>query len=621
MPAPKLAIAITDERLSEIYEHLAARRVAKGRAALEDFVELIPQLHPEIRNSAQLLALFAIWGDVDPGYLEPVRITVKNKFPPSVRAAMAFRDAVAIRLIDGLIAMHEQRPKDAIPEFILVNRARDVYHPDQITVAAHCMARCYRDCGEYEAAESSVEQALQLSRHPAQSAVISLLKVWLLYHRYDRKDRGRATDEERQIRKQAESVLRKAVLALSSTDDYITLGNLFAMIARRWRRLGQYRDATEVYKQDALPRFEDAFKKLGIRHPNHRRACANAGFCSRLVALRIETNLEPRLMKEKTEGYLLEVQDACDKIASRTPSLAKVVGLLRQEIEARIVVLSRETSKDYTTAREEIRQYRRRAQKWLAEAKEMKIPLQRGLGMSSIYLAYYYLDVGNLTAAAAEAKEALEISGSDNPLLSARAYVVLSVIENRHAERKISEQDSRDHLKTAEQHARRAIESAQAANHPGVIAKSMTWLGITLASQQYHTPKARRDALNACEVAAGILERSNRADYIWEDFLTLKSKLFGLAAGKSEIRDWLIGRSPLTLRDMEVLVANIVWRRHGKDLRATRDELGIGEDALHRILSDPGHLRPKTKRNDEKGLISSLRRSSERVSSKGGNPK
>jgi tetratricopeptide (TPR) repeat protein len=589
---PQPAIVIPDETLDQLIDDLATRRIRAGLERLRTFVGMIGELCPEIPNAAQLLTLFTMWADVDPSCLPDLNQAIETHFPVSTDSQMKFCDTIAVRLARGLINMHEQRPESAISYLEPVYGVKDaIRYPDQAIVAAYCLSRCKRDAGQYEEAKSWVEEALRLSRalpdRAKQQAVISLMQAWLLQQTSEKSE-----EQARQDVEVAREILKNAERELLDTDDHITIGNLHAMIARRWRRLGNYKDASEVYEEKVLPRFQRAHEEYGISHPNHRRALANAGFCARLVALREDKNLRSRRMTRTKEAFLYEVKCDLDLTHSH-PELQRL-------IERKLQAWAPGTEKDLTSAEEDIKRNRNRAERRLIEAKNMEVP-GRGLGMSSIYLAYLYIDMknkkNNLDLARDQAQDAQRVAGSDNLLLGARASAVQCVIENCLAEKSTSEVDRLAYLTTAERHARHAVKGARAANHPGVIAKSLTWLGITLARKGFHEPTARSEAFALCQEAGMILEKAKRGDYIWEDFMTLKHELFKAEAGKAEIHDWLLGMRKLTLEDLENYVVTIVWKRRAQDARQAQEELQVTREKFHRILSRAGHHIPKTRRN------------------------
>jgi hypothetical protein len=214
-------------------------------------------------------------------------------------------------------------------------------------------------------------------------------------------------------------------------------------------------------------------------------------------------------------------------------------------------------------------------------------------------LAYLYLDEGGYELADKFADEAEKVAADGDDLLMARARVVRCIRENRLADSTAEDDQRRAHLRSAETYARDSIEYARRAKHPGVLAKALTWLGMTLVSGGTDSPDAVSDATASCREAAEQLRDSHRGDYIWDDFLTLKSRLFEERYARSEVIDWVLGLKAIRMEDFEAYVIKVVWEKHDRKIGPAASELGIRPRRVEDILRRTGHIKPERWRNPD----------------------
>ncbi|MEO8025558.1 MAG: tetratricopeptide repeat protein, partial [Bryobacteraceae bacterium] len=252
-------MGITVQYLASLRDDLVARRIGEGIRKLEQCRELLGHLDPQQENAAAFVGQLAQWVDVGFGSHQQVR-KLLDLFPAAVRSALSLRDYVHLRMAEGLIEMSDERTASALRhyEFVL-SVANDVDDQSMIAIAHFWTGRCYRKSGRYDEATVAGQRAIEIARALGYSRMVAIMQVmesWLLFQK------GRSTDAVR--------ILKEAEAALSSTDDYISLGNIHSAYGRISRRDGKY-DQAIAHGARAV----EEYRKHRSPHRNLARALAN----------------------------------------------------------------------------------------------------------------------------------------------------------------------------------------------------------------------------------------------------------------------------------------------------------------------------------------------------------
>src|ERR1700686_3011518 len=91
--------------LRQLQQHVAAREIELGIAAIQSHDPLIQQLVPTQKNAAQLLAQLAIWTDI--GYSGPPLNQLLRLFKDAggLRSQLPIVDYLCLRIAEGMTAM------------------------------------------------------------------------------------------------------------------------------------------------------------------------------------------------------------------------------------------------------------------------------------------------------------------------------------------------------------------------------------------------------------------------------------------------------------------------------------------------------------------------------------
>src|SRR5260370_2790454 len=180
-------------------------------------------------------------------------------------------------MAEGLLALLRDRPDEALRHFDLVLSLQDEIEDKEAVAIAHFWnGRCHRKKGEYDEAlkRSAVGRELAQSLgYEKMAAVMRVLESWLHFQKGRRREAARILD-------QAEAVLR-------STDDDITLGNIYSAHGRMVRRQGGYGEALKFFS-----RAIEHFRKRNPQHRNLARSLVNIAYVQRLIALQISRQMD-----------------------------------------------------------------------------------------------------------------------------------------------------------------------------------------------------------------------------------------------------------------------------------------------------------------------------------------
>jgi len=530
----------SDEFLAQLKEDLVCRRVERGLTRLDWHSPLLTSFDPEKKNAALFTGYLAQWVDI--GFQRPSLVRdVVARFPRSVRARLPLQDYLHLRMAEGMLAMAEEAKDEAIQHFdFVLSLSAESDDRELMSIANFWKGRCLRMKGEYDQALAFAvrgkELALELGHEPM-AAVMQVLESWLFFQKGDVK---RAID-----------VLRAAEAVLGSTDDYLTMGNIYSSYGRIARRQGRY--------QHAIDNFSAAIAQYKKRDPMHRnvaRSLNNMANVKRLIALQLHRKIDleaARHRKAASRGRASEAQ--------RKPHYRARFDQLREEALAE-----------------------------LTEAAAIYQQYDNHHGMGSVHMnyGYLYLDNGDLDDADVSAKAAFRL-GEDRSdyILMARARLLQSMIENARVEEGIGEStEPGSHARLAQDCGHGAIELAKHTQNRRLLAYAYIWQGLTYCNRFFDDPESAR----RCYDQAVTLSKADQTDTSWADLQTLKAKVLRGGSVNSTLRAWSQGSvgdktfQQIT-EEFAALIIPKVWEREGRKISRVATRLSMSPKKVRRILN------------------------------------
>ena len=540
-------VEIPDEFLAELKEHLVHRRVARGMELLESHRQLIDSFNPQQKNAGLLAGYVAQWVDI--GFQRPALVTqILSGFSKSIRGHLPLLDYLYLRMAEAMVAMAEESKEEAIRniDFVL-GMEKETDDRELIAIAYFWKGRCLRMKGEYDHALTFAvkgrDLALELGYKPM-AAVSRVLESWLYFQKGDAK--------------QATDILQEAESALSTTDDYLTLGNIHSSYGRIARRQGRY--------QHAIDNFTAAIAYYKRRDPQHRnvaRSLNNMAYVKRLIALQLRRKIDAEAERRR-------------KAAARGRAGNGQVK---------------------TPYRHRFEQLRQEALSELAEAAAIYSQYENhhGLGSVNLNYAYLHLDNGDLEHAEASAKTAFEL-GEDKKdfILMARARLVRCMIENARVEEGIGDStEPGNHARLAQDFAHEAVELAKHTQNRRLLAHTYVWQGLTHTNRFFDDP----DAARHCYDQAVNLSRDGHAENAWQDLQTLKTRVHRGGSLNPILRAWSQGSvGDKTFQQLSEEFAELVipkvWEREGRKISRVATRLSISPKKVRRILNRVGRRKP-----------------------------
>src|SRR6185312_8590802 len=286
-PKARPAADIPESLLQELRENLVTRQVSNGIALLDASAHLFALFDPAQRNAAALVGAVAQWVDI--GYSGPELLEqLLQHMPRDQRGKLPVADYVHLRMAEGLLALLRDHPDEALRNFDLVLTLQEEIQDKEVIAIAHFWnARCHRKKGEYDEALKRAGVGRELAQtlgFPKMAAVMRVLESWLLFQKGQYRE--------------AERILGQAEADLRTTDDDITLGNIYSAHGRMIRRQGHY--------QEALKFFSRAIEHFERRNPQHRnlaRTLTNIAYVQRLVAVQLGRHIDAeRERRQNSKG-------------------------------------------------------------------------------------------------------------------------------------------------------------------------------------------------------------------------------------------------------------------------------------------------------------------------------
>ena len=137
--------------------------------------------------------------------------------------------------------------------------------------------------GEYDEALKRAGVGRELAQvlgYSRMASVMRVLESWLFF-------------QKGQFR-EATRILDRAESDLSSTDDDITLGNIYSAHGRMIRRQGQYNQALKYFS-----RAVEHFRKRNPQHRNLARSLANIAYVQRLISSQIVEQMDSEAERQR----------------------------------------------------------------------------------------------------------------------------------------------------------------------------------------------------------------------------------------------------------------------------------------------------------------------------------
>ena len=534
--------SLTDEFLHQLREDVAFRRVESGMRCLNEHRIVFEAFDPTARNGARFLGYLAKWVDIGYGEPELVRKLLAS-FPKSSRPKLTVTDYLHLRMAEGMLAMADEEPDEAIGHFDTVLAFEEEVEDKELpAIANFWKARCQRKKGEYDDALKYTvrgrDLALKLGYEPM-AATMRVLESWLYFQK------GR--------NKEAVRVLADAEAILRETDDYVTLGNIYSAYGRLAQREARYEQAVEHFL-----RAIEEYKKRSPQHRNLARSLANLAYSERLIALRLSRRIDAEIARRRAAG-------------------SRAAGALK------------------LPSRERLDRIRSDALVHLDQASEIYAlhPHHHGAGTVHVNRGLLYLDAGEWDRAGAEAAQAYELGREKHDyILMARARLLQCIVENGKLEEEVEEHaDPSRHAQTAQEYATEALESARHTQNQRILARTYIWCGLTLSNDFFRNAPA---ATEYYDLAAAAL-KSEPHDELWEELQMLKTRILGSASIDSTLRSWSQGEvgkksfQQITEEFAEIIIPKI-WEREDRKVSRVATRLSISPKKVRRILRRAGLL-------------------------------
>jgi tetratricopeptide (TPR) repeat protein len=533
---PGCAISHLAERLSH---SLHFRRVAAGKAILDDAEPTLARLDPDVPQAVRLLLLVAQWVDVgyrDHRFLE----TLLTPFTADRRRRLPVVDYLRLRMVDAFRALATEDVDAAIASLDLVLRAESELSDESLAALAHFWkGRAHRRKGEYETSLLHIGRAREMAEKAHDeifTAVIQIHESWLLFQKGQR-------SEALRLLTHAEHVLRL-------TDHYIALGNIESARGRIVRRSGEYTRSLEHFE-----RARELYSQGDPNHLNMARVLVNGAYVRRLLALQLRRKIDRRTWRGRSSSG---------------------DGSLRERYQQ----LSESAIHDLKQARQIYAAHTHTG----------------GIGNVLFNLGYLYLDRGDIDHAAHQAKEAyhLGLEKSDH-ILMARARTLQAAAENARVEEQLGEDvDIAVHANRAREESDEALALARGTQNRRLTAGAWIARGITAANDFFQDWELAR----RCVTEAASLMAPDENDHLTEDIAALKSKILQVSGISDTLRGWSEGMvgdktfQQITEEFAEIVIPK-VWLRENRKISRVAERLSVSPKKVRRILRNAG-LRSRT---------------------------
>lgn len=541
-PQVRPAHEIPDSLLQELRRDLVTRQVSSGIALLDANAHLFAVLDPAQKNAAALIGAVAQWVDI--GYAGPELVEqLIQRFPKEKRGRFPICDYVHLRMAEGLLALLRDHPDEALRQFELVLMLQEEIEDKEVVAIAHFWnARCHRKKGEYDEALKRAGIGRELATalgFPKMAAVMRVLESWLLFQKGHEREAARILD-------QAESVLR-------STDDDITLGNIYSAHGRMIRRQGQYKQALHFFT-----RAIEHFRKRSPQHRNLARSLANIAYVQRLIAAQI----------------IRQMDTEAERRRRRKTKPAPAHGRS-------------------TDARQQYEELRASAFANLEQAEKIYRHHNHHHGIGNVLenRGLLHLDSGELDLAAQEGARCYEVGKEENDaIIMARARLLQCRVEHAQLVEEI-EGSTRtwEHIQAARDYAREAVEAAGHTQNQRLLARAYIWRGLIACHPAIHELD---DARHCLDKAAAFIATA-QDEVVWNELQVLKQKVTSRGTVDPRLRAWTQGVTDgksfqkLTEEFAELVIPR-VWEKEGRKVSRVAKALKVSPKKVRRVLAKAG---------------------------------
>jgi len=543
-PAATAAAAPFDQLLAALREHLVARQITQGIALLDRDAGTVAALDPSREHAAALLGAIAQWVDVGYSGAELLE-QLLARFSREQRSRLPVTDYLQLRTAEGLLALLHDHPDDALRHFDLVLSLQEEIPDKEVVAIVHFWnARCHRKKGEYDEALKRAGVGRELAQalgFPKMASVMRVLESWLLFQKGQFREAAR--------------ILDRAEADLSTTDDDITLGNIYSAHGRMIRRQGQYNQALKYFS-----RAIEHFRKRNPQHRNLARSLANIAYVQRLIAAQLIQQMDSEAERQR-------------KAKSAKPAAA--------------------TRGRQQTRREQYEELRASAFANLDQAEKIYVYHNHHHGIGNVLenRGLLYLDSGELDKAASEGARAYSVGKEENDsIVMARARLLQCKVEHAQLEEEI-EGSTRtwEHAQAARDYARDAVEAATHTQNQRLLARAYIWRGLTAAHPAIHDLE---DARHCLDRASSFMKSAEDED-VFHELQLLNQKVTARGSIDQRLRAWSQGVTDgktfqrLTEEFAEVVIAR-VWEKEGKKVTRVAKVLKVSPKKIRRVLAKSG---------------------------------
>ncbi len=532
-----------EELLRELREHLVTRQITQGIALLDRHAATLDSLDPLQEHAAALVCTVAQWIDVGYSGAELLE-QLLARFSREQRNRLPVADYLQLRTAEGLLAHLHDHPDDALRHFDLVLLLQEEIPDREVVAIVHFWnARCHRKKGEYDEALKRAGVGRELAQvlgFPRMASVMRVLESWLFF-------------QKGQFR-EATRILDRAESDLSSTDDDITLGNIYSAHGRMIRRQGQYNQALKYFS-----RAVEHFRKRNPQHRNLARSLANIAYVQRLISAQIVEQMDSEAERQR-------------KSKSAKPATSRG----RQQ-----------------TRREQYEELRASAFANLEQAEKIYMHHHHHHGIGNVLenRGLLYLDSGELDKAASEGARAYDVGKEENDsIVMARARLLQCKVEHAQLDEEIEgSTQTWEHAQAARDYARDAVESATHTQNQRLLARAYIWRGLTAVQPAIHDVEDARQCLDR----ATTFMKSAEDEDVFHELNLLKQKVMARGSIDPKLRAWSQGVTDgktfqaLTEEFAEVVIAR-VWEREGKKITRVAKVLKVSPKKIRRVLAKSG---------------------------------
>lgn len=527
--------------LDQLSEALTNRRIADGIHILDGNRSGWEVPRGTVGSGAATVLHLAQWIDV--GYRDYRTLAqLIEQFPAADRASMPVREYLLLRMAEAFYSIAREDADTAIDVLDFVLKAESELGDAKLVALAHFwIGRAHRKKGEYEPALRHITEAktrAEASGAVKLVAVIEIQQGWLLFQNGEPKEALR--------------LLRHAEGELKTTDDAVSLGNIESARGRIVRRAGEYAEALEHYRRAIA-----IYGQRDDRHRNLARALVNAAYVKRLIALQLRKRLDARVNGQggRTRG----AQDAT------------------RGLHERYTQICREALEELDRAGTIYHLHEHHG----------------GIGSVLVNTGHLHLEMGAADQAIVEGEKAYALARSKHDhILMARARILEASAENVRVNEQLGEDvDIAAYANAARRWSEQAIALAKQTQNRRLLAGAYIARGTTAANDFFQEWEAARQYVTR----ASALLRSDDRDHLWEELLSLKSRILRASGTDELLRAWsegMVGEKTFqqVSEEFAEIVIPKVWAREGKKVSRVAEKLSVSPKKVRRILRNAGLL-------------------------------